>query len=87
MLEVLVTETFTRLYHKLPTSIQKKASTKTKLFCQNPFHLSLRTKKLEPHHEEVWSFWTDKDYRIKFRFVDAKTVHFLFIGNRKDIYK
>lgn len=87
MFEVLVTETFTRLYRKLPTAVQKKANAKTKLFRQNPFHSSLRTKKLEPHHEEVWSFWTDKDYRIKFRFANTKTVHFLFISNRKDIYR
>ncbi len=87
MFEVYVTETFTKLYHKLSAGIQKKADIKTKLFRENPFYPSLRTKKLEPHHEEVWSFWIDKDYRIKFRFADPKKVHFLFIGNRKDIYK
>ena len=87
MLEISVTETFTKLYHKLPASVQKKADTKTRLFRANSFHPSLKTKKLEPHHEEVWSFWIDKDYRIKFRFIDSKRVHFLFIGNRKDIYR
>jgi len=87
MLGIFVTPTFSRLYKKLPTTVQRKAETKTELFRKNLFHTSLRTKKLEPHHEQVWSFWVDKDYRIKFRFVDAQTAHFLYIGNRKDIYK
>jgi len=87
MWEVAVTETFIRLYRKLPVAARKKADVKTKLFRENPFHPSLRTKKLEPHHEDVWSFWVDRDYRIKFRFLDAQRAHFLFIGDRKDIYR
>ena len=87
MLEISVTETFAKLFRKLSQSVRRKADVKTQLFRQNPFYPSLRTKKLEPHHEEVWSFWVDKDYRIKFRFLTAQRVHFLYIGNRKDIYK
>lgn len=87
MIEVFVTETFIRLYQQLPAIIRKKADTKTTFFRQNPFHPSLRTKKLEPHHEQVWSFWVDKNYRIKLRFLTAQRVHFLFIGDRKDIYR
>ena len=87
MIQIAVTEVFTRLYRELPESTRKKADTKTKLFQENPFHPSLRTKKLEPHHQEIWSFWVDKDYRVKFRFANPKLVHFLFIGNRKDIYR
>jgi mRNA-degrading endonuclease RelE of RelBE toxin-antitoxin system len=64
MIEIFVTATFTRLYSKLPVTVQKKADKKTELFRKNPFYNSLRTKKLEPHHEQVWSFWIDKDYRI-----------------------
>lgn len=86
MLEISVTETFARLYQKLPKSVREKANLKTQLFRQNQFYPSLRTKKLEPHHEDVWSFWVDKDYRIKFRFLDAHRAHFLYIGDRKDIY-
>jgi mRNA-degrading endonuclease RelE of RelBE toxin-antitoxin system len=87
MLEIFVTETFTKLYRKLPKIVRRKADSKTLLFRQNPFHPSLRTKKLEPHHEEVWSFWIDNDYRIKFRFATPQKIHLLFIGNRKDIYR
>ena len=87
MIEVFVTPTFTRLYKKLSIVVQRKAETKTELFRKNPFYTSLRTKKLEPHHEQVWSFWIDKDYRIKFRFMGTEKVHFLYIGNRKDIYR
>ncbi|MAG12772.1 hypothetical protein CL630_03100 [bacterium] len=87
MLEIFITPTFTRLYKKLPAVVQRRAEMKTELFRKNPFHTSLRAKKLEPHHEQVWSFWINKDYRIKFRFIDAKNVHFLYVGNRKDIYR
>ena len=87
MLDISVTETFTRLWRKLPTLVRDKATSKTEIFRQNPFHPSLRTKKLEPHHEDVWSFWVDKNYRIKFRFVEAHRVHLLYIGDRKDIYR
>jgi len=48
---------------------------------------TFRTKKLEPHQEAVWSFWVDKDYRIKFRFAGPNKVHLLYIGDRKDIYR
>ncbi len=86
-MNVFVTETFQKLYKKLPKATRRKANSKTQLFIQNPFHSSLRTKKLEPHHEEVWSFWVDKDYRIKFIFISSTKAHFLYIGNRKDIYR
>ncbi|OGZ96404.1 MAG: hypothetical protein A2679_00085 [Candidatus Sungbacteria bacterium RIFCSPHIGHO2_01_FULL_54_26] len=87
MLDISATETFTRLYQKLPKRIQAKAASKTDTFRRNPFHPSLRTKKLEPHHEDVWSFWIDKNYRIKFRFLDTRQVHLLYVGDRKDIYR
>ena len=87
MLEIEVTETFVKLYRDLPDYIRRKADLKTDIFRRNPFHPSLRTKKLEPHREEVWSFWINRDHRIKFRFMNAKRVHFLYIGNRKDIYR
>ena len=87
MLDISVTETFMRLYRKLPKQVQDKTTLKTDIFRQNPFHPSLRTKKLQPHHEDVWSFWIDKNYRIKFRFLDAQSVHLLYIGDRKDIYR
>jgi len=87
MYEIYVTDTFKKLYLELPVSVRRKADKKTELFRQNPFHPSLRTKKLEPHQEEVWSFWVDKNYRIKFRFPEARKIHLLFIGDRKDIYR
>ena len=87
MFKIFVTDTFKELYQQLPKTIQMKADAKTEIFIKNPFHSSLRTKKLEPHHQEIWSFWVDRDYRIKFRFIRAQEVHFLFIGNRKDIYR
>lgn len=87
MTEIGVTEAFVRSFGKLPATIRKKADAKTNLFQQNPFHPSLRTKKLKPHQLNIWSFWIDRDYRIKFRFVDSGRAHFLLIGDRKDIYR
>lgn len=87
MIEISVTETFIKLYNELPLKIQAKAKHQTQIFQQNPFYPSLRTKKLEPHHKEVWSFRVDKNYRVIFHFISSQKVHLLFIGDRKYIYR
>ncbi len=87
MMEIAITGAYARLYRALPEATRKKTNSKVKLFQGNPFHPSLRTKKLEPHHQGMWSFWIDKDNRIAFRFTAHRKVLFLFIGNRKDIYR
>lgn len=85
MIEVQTTETFDKLFSKLPRRIQIKAAEKTELFKTNPFHTSLRTEKLSPKGYNVWSFRVDRAYRIVFKFVGG-TAELRFIGHHSDIY-
>ncbi|MFA4906489.1 MAG: hypothetical protein WC645_08310 [Candidatus Margulisiibacteriota bacterium] len=48
MPEIFVTNEFQERYQALPKIVQKKAEKQEKLFCENPFHPSLHTEKLEP---------------------------------------
>jgi proteic killer suppression protein len=86
MLELSTTATFDRLFSKLPKAIQRKAATKTDLFRENPFHPSLRTEKLHPKHQEVWSFRVDRAYRVIFKFLGPDHVELRFIGHHHSIY-
>ncbi len=85
-MNVSTTETFDRLFKKLPKPIQKKAVKKTELFQDNPFHPSLRIEKLHPKGHQVWSFRIDIRYRIVFKFIGAHLAELRYIGHHNKIY-
>ena len=85
-MEISTTETFDKLFKKLPKPIQKKAIKKTDLFKDNPFHPSLRIEKLHPKGHQVWSFRVDISYRIVFKFVGTNHAELCFIGHHNQIY-
>ncbi len=87
MLQIIVTDEFSKRYKLLPSIIQKKAEKQEKLFRQNPFYPSLHTEKLEPKGKQIWSFRVDKNYRVLFRFVEKHTVAFLTVGIHDWVYK
>lgn len=87
MIKIITAEEFEKRYQSLPFIIQKKADKQTKLFCNNPFHPSLNTEKINPSHKELWTFRVDKKYRVIFRFIDGTTVFFLSIGPHDWIYR
>ena len=87
MISILLTKEFERQYSQLPIAIKRKAERREQLFRENPFHPSLHTEKLNPKEREVWSFRIDENYRIIFRFKDAKTVYFLTVGPHHRIYR
>jgi len=87
MIELFITDEFKKRYQNLPKNVQEKAEKQEKLFCQNPFHPSLHTEKLEPKGKQVWSFRIDKKYRIFFRFTNGNKVIFLTAGTHDWIYK
>ena len=86
MIEIRTTETFDKLFLKLPHKIRIKAARKTELFKQNPFHPSIKTEKLSPKGHNIWSFRVDISYRIVFKFVEGGKAEFRFIGHHSDIY-
>lgn len=86
MIEISTTDTFDRLFQKLPRKIQLKAAKKTDLFKQNPFNPILRTEKLHPPKHDVWSFRLDIHYRIVFKFVASNHAEFRFVEHHNKIY-
>ena len=77
---------FLESFSKLPKKIQNKAYVKEGIFKTNPFHPILHTHKLHGKEKEVWAFWIDQKYRIKFIFLEDGVVLFLDIGTH-DIYE
>lgn len=87
MLDPSTTETFDKLFAKLPKPIQRKGATKTDFFRENPFYPSLHSEKLHPKHHEVWSFRVDRAYRIIFKFLDPNHVELRYIGHHHSMFR
>ena len=77
---------FLKSLKRLPGKIIKQAEEKEKIFKENCFDQRLRTHKVKGEKEEIWAFWINYSYRIKFIFLDGEEVLFLDIGTH-DIYK
>ena len=77
---------FLKSASKLPKQILDEAEAKENIFKENPFYPILKTHKLSGKEKEAWAFWVNYSYRVKFIFLNNKTVLFLDIGTH-DIYK
>lgn len=77
---------FLRQAAKLSASVIKKAQDKEAIFKNNSFDPRLGTHKLHGKDRELWAFWVDRSYRIKFVFLGNGIVLFLEIGTH-DIYQ
>lgn len=84
--EIRISSLFEKHYKKLPKEIKERAKEKEKIFRENPFDPRLKTHKLHGKEKEVWAFWVNPIYRIKFIFLSDEEVLFLDIGTHK-IYK
>ncbi len=85
-MEIQVSERFKKSYHKLPKRVKDRAKKKEAIFRTNPFAASLKTHKLLGKEADIWAFWVNDSYRIKFIFLPSKEVLFLDIGTHR-IYK
>jgi hypothetical protein len=65
--------TFWQYYRKLPTDIQARADKQFALLKANPWHASLKFKKIKVHKgQEIWSARVTLKYRaVAIRFPDA----------------
>lgn len=86
-MEITATAEFKALLNALSPAIKKKVIKQRALFCENPFHNSLNTEKIEPKNRQLWSFRVDKNFRIVFRFLENNKVLFLVVGPHKWIYR
>ena len=71
-------------YAHLPASIQRRTNDKLKIFISNPFHPSLRTKKMEDPRN-IWEASVTMQYRFTFT-RDGDRVYLRRIGTH-DILK
>ena len=85
-MEINVTSHFEKNYRKLPKHMKEKAQAKESIFRKNPFDPRLKTHKLLGKEKEVWSFWIDYSYRIKFIFLTNEKVLLLDVGTH-EIYR
>lgn len=80
-----VSNKFDRQYRKLSNKVKAAAKKRELLFLANPFDPRLETHKLHGKDKILWSFSITDKYRIKFIFLNEKSVLFLEIGTH-DIY-
>lgn len=84
--EVKYSPKFLKHLSKLPDKIINKAQEKEAIFKDNCFDPRLKTHKLSGAEKDIWAFWADYSYRIKFIFlIDDDEVIFLDVGTH-DIY-
>lgn len=81
--KVKYSEKFLKSLKRLPKRIIDEAENKEVIFKENPFDLRLKTHKLHGKEKEIWSFWIDYHYRIKFVFLNNEEILFLDIGTHK----
>lgn len=58
---------FQKAYKKLPPNVKKKVEKALKLLSQDPFHPSLRAKKIEPKRRGIWEARVNRFYRFTYK--------------------
>lgn len=59
---------FLKNLSRLPKRVIDEAARKERLFKVDPFDARLRMHKLHGKEKELWAFWVDYKYRVKFFF-------------------
>ncbi|MDP3763153.1 MAG: type II toxin-antitoxin system mRNA interferase toxin, RelE/StbE family [bacterium] len=78
---------FLKHFSRLPRKIAEKAKDRELIFREDAFDSRLRTHKLHGKKKDVWAFWVDYVYRIKFIFLENEHILFLDIGTHDDVYR
>ena len=71
---------------RLPGRIVERAEEREQIFRRNAFDPRLRTHKLHGKDKDIWAFWINHTYRIKFIFLTDEEALFLEVGTH-DVYK
>ena len=74
---------FIKSFTKLPSSIQRLAIEKEKLFKADLFHPSLRTHRLKGKLAAFYAYRVNREYRIIFEIVNTSTVIYHDIGTHR----
>ena len=84
MYKLKYTKAFEKNLKSLTANEQKLVMNKLKLFVQNPFYPSLRTKKLQGF-ENVFEMSVNMDIRILWKYENGVNILLLDIGHHKNI--
>ena len=84
MYKLKYTKEFEKNLKSLTASEQKMVANKLKLFIQNPFYPSLRTKKVQGL-ENVFEMSVNMDIRILWKYDNGIIILLLDIGHHKNI--
>ncbi len=87
-IRLLRTDQFRNDYKRLSSRIQKQTERKLRIFIQNPFHPSLRTKKVQGEvlgFRDVYEGSITMNYRFLFR-ITRDTYELLRIGTHTQIF-
>lgn len=84
MIGIIETDDFRKSLNKLPRDVIRLYEKQKDIFTLNWLDSRLHTKKLIG--EDSYSLRITRSYRVIFYFYDDKTVVFVNIGHRKDIY-
>ena len=79
-----MTENFVKSYRKLSEKEKKAVDSKLKIFAQNPFHPSLRTKKYKGY-DALFEMSVNMDIRILWRYEGNVIILMLDVGHHKQI--
>ena len=68
-MKICRSDSFKEAFKKLDARLKKKVEKALRLFCQNPYHPSLHTKKMQGVNN-IWEVRVDIHYRFTFDIVD-----------------
>lgn len=73
MHELAFTATFKKTYKKLPKDIQKQFDTKCILFTENPYHPSLRFKRIQGTRT-LWELSVTMNYQVTLEITETHVI-------------
>lgn len=86
MIKIFYHRNFLKSAKKLPKAQQAKLAKLLQILETNPFHPSLRSKRLSGDLAGLLSFRITRDWRVIFKFHNPQTIQLLRVKHHKDIY-
>ena len=80
------TERFKEAFKKLDFKLRKKVEKALRLFCQNPYHPSLHTKKMQGV-DNIWEVRVDIHYRFTFDLIEGGIYRLRNLDNHDECLK
>ena len=89
MIELIWDKPFIRMlkkWQKKHPELNARFQERLQLFCEQPFHPSLKTHSLSGNLEGLFAFSITFEYRLVFKFIDENKVLLISIGTHDEVY-